>query len=52
MPATGAGSEHWLDAPMPGSDMGAVDEVTMFVAQDELMGMPQSAAGTGELAFD
>ena len=52
MPTTGVGSEHWLDAPMPGSDMGAVGEVTMFAAQDELMGMPQSATGTGELAFD
>ena len=51
MPVGGAGVEQWLDAPMPDADMvcGAADEVTMFAVQDELMGMPQSAAEIGDL---
>ena len=51
MPVGGAGAEQWLDAPMPDADMvcGAADEVTMFAVQDELMGMPQSAAEIGDL---
>ena len=51
MPVGGAGVEEWLDAPMPDADMvcGAADEVTMFAVQDELMGMPQSAAEIGDL---